>query len=397
MTRAYVINAAMIPFGKYPGRSAADLGREAVLAVMSESGLSHQHVQAVYVGRSFAGALDGQVTVPGQVALRGTGIEDLPVFNFDNACAAVPSALHFAMQSVRGGSHDLVLVLGTDKLYDERRMASMAALVGAMDVDEMGWMLDPDTLGGSVFMEHYYGRIAREYLERVGGSSADLAGVAVKNRAHAQLNPYAQYRNPLTLDEVLGAPMIAAPLTKLMCSPLTDGAVAFLVCSEAFRRRWSSGPAAQILACAVRSGLPDRGEEVPPVITRTSEQAFEEAGVGPADLDLVEVHEASAAGELIASEEIGLCRPGDGVALLRDGATRLGGRIPVNVSGGLLSRGHPGAATGGAQLVELVWQLQGRAGPRQVANARLGLAQSSGGLIGVEAASTAVTILAREE
>jgi len=397
MTAGYVIGAAMVPFGRYPDRSAAALGREAILSVLADSNVPRERIHAVYAGRSFAGAIDGQVSVPAQVALRGTGIGDVPVVNFDNACAAVPSALHFALAAVRTGTHDLVLVAGMDKLYATQRRASMAALVGAMDVDEMRWMLDPEILNGSVFMEHYYGRVARTYLERVGGSAADLAAVAVKNRGHASLNPFAQYREPLTIEAVLGAPMVADPLTKLMCSPLTDGATAMLVCSDAFRRGWNGAPAVRIAASAIRSGQPDRDADMKPVIARTAEQAYEEAGLGPKDLDLVEVHEASAAGELIASEELGLCGEREGVALLRDGASRLGGRVPINVSGGLLSRGHPGAATGGAQLVELVWQLQGRASGRQVENARVGLAQSSGGLIGMEAACTAITILARDD
>lgn len=393
MSNVYIAAAAMTPFGHRPNQSAASLGRAAVLSLLQASGTAPTAIQAVYVGRSFAGAIDHQVSVPGQVALRGTGIEDLPVFNFDNACAAVPSALHVAAGAVRSGQYHQVLVIGMDKLFATERRRSMEALIGAMDVDEMGWMLDSNAVNGSVFMETYYGRIAKEYMARTGATAADFAKVAVKNRAHAALNPMAQYRTPVSEAEVLASPLICDPLTKLMCSPLTDGAVAMLVVSEAVRQRGDSSlRSVRVLSSVVRSGLPQATSST--ALQRAAAQAYDEAGVGPEDLDLAEVHEASAVAELIATEEIGLAAPGEGAKLVRDGRTRLGGAVPVNTSGGLLSRGHPGAATGGAQLVELVWQLQGTCGNRQVDRARIGLAHSSGGLIGAEPACTGVTILA---
>jgi len=396
MTKAYVAGAAMIRFGKYPDRSTADLGREAARLALEQTGVQAQEIQAAYVGRSFGGFLDGQVSVPGQVALRGTGVEDVPVFNFDNACAACPTALHVATQAVRAGQYDLVLIVGMDKLFAPERRQSMRALFGAMDVEDMAWMgaaIEGDGPAGSIFMEHYYARLARRYLEDSGASPRDYARIAVKNRAHAGLNDFAQYRTPLTEEQVMASPMVADPLRTLMCSPLTDGAAAMVVCSERVRGRFGAA-AVEIAASALRSGRPERGGAAP-VLARAAGQAFEEAGVGPEDLDFVEVHDASSVAELIAIEDLGLAPRAEGVRLLRDGATGLGGAVPVNPSGGLLSRGHPGAATGASQLVELVWQLQGRAGARQVDGARIGLAHSSGGLIGDEAAMTAVTVLRR--
>jgi len=396
MTKAYVAGAAMIRFGKYPDRSTADLGREAARLALEQTGVQAQEIQAAYVGRSFGGFLDGQVSVPGQVALRGTGVEDVPVFNFDNACAACPTALHVATQAVRAGQYDLVLIVGMDKLFAPERRQSMRALFGAMDVEDMAWMgaaIEGDGPAGSIFMEHYYARLARRYLDDSGASPRDYARIAVKNRAHAGLNDFAQYRTPLTEEQVMASPMVADPLRTLMCSPLTDGAAAMVVCSERVRGRFGAA-AVEIAASALRSGRPERGGAAP-VLARAAGQAFEEAGVGPEDLDFVEVHDASSVAELIAIEDLGLAPRAEGVRLLRDGATGLGGAVPVNPSGGLLSRGHPGAATGASQLVELVWQLQGRAGARQVDGARIGLAHSSGGLIGDEAAMTAVTVLRR--
>ncbi|SLN71039.1 thiolase family protein [Oceanibacterium hippocampi] len=396
MGKAYIAAASMIPFGKYPDRTASDLGREAIGSLLEETGIETSAIEAVYAGRAFSSHIDGQVAVPGQVALAASGICDVPVFNIDNACAACPSALHLATQAIRAGQYEAVMVIGMDKLYATDRRRSMRALFGAMDVEKMAWMseaLDGDGKAGSIFMEHYYARIAREYLKNTGATERDLARIAVKNRKHASLNAVAQYRKPMTEEEVLASPVVAEPLRTLMCSPLTDGAAAFLVCSENAGKTFGL-PLVEVAASVVRSGMPQRGT-ADPVLARASARAFEEASIGPEDVDLAEVHDASAVAEMIAIEEIGLAPAGEAKRLLRDGDTALGGRIPVNSSGGLLSRGHPGAATGAAQLVELVWQLQERGGDRQVEKARVGLAQSSGGLVADEAAATAITILRR--
>ncbi len=388
----------MVRFGRYPNRSAAELGREAVTKLLKETGIGSGEIDAVYVGQSFSSVIDGQVSVPGQVALRGTGIEDLPVFNFENACASAPTALHCASQAVRAGQYRIALVLGMDKLYAVDRDQSMTALFGALDVQDNAWMLkrkQETGSWGSIFMDNYYAKLAREYLQNSGATKRDLAAVAVKNRRHAQLNPFAQYQEPISEEDVLNATMIAEPLTRLMCSPLTDGAAAMLVMSDEARKKLG-GPAVRIVSTAIRSGHPVRGA-VEHVITRTSKQAFEEAGLGPKDIDLAELHDASAVAELTASEWIGFSPEGDAARMIREGETALGGSLPINASGGLLSRGHPGAATGAAQIVELVWQLQGRAGKRQVEGARVGLAHSAGGRVGDETACTAITILTRED
>jgi acetyl-CoA acetyltransferase len=387
----------MVRFGRHPNRSAAELGREAVLNLLQDAGISSDEIDAVYVGRSFASVIDGQVSVSGQVALRGTGIEDLPVINFENACASAPTALHCASQAIRAGQYRIALVIGMDKLYAVDRDQSMTALFGALDVQDNAWMLkrkQETGSWGSIFMDNYYAKLAREYLQNSGATKRDLAAVAVKNRRHANLNQFAQYQELITEEEVLNATMIAEPLTRLMCSPLTDGAAAMLVMSSDAQKKLG-GHAVRIASTAIRSGHPVRGAAAH-VITRTAKQAFEEAGLGPDDIDLAELHDASAVAELTASEWIGLSREGDGARLVRDGVSTLGGSLPINVSGGLLSRGHPGAATGAAQIVELVWQLQGRAGKRQVENARVGLAHSAGGRVGDETACTAITILIRD-
>lgn len=395
MGEAYIHSAAMTRFGKYPDKSAADLGREAILELLRATDIPAASIGAAFFGRSFSSAFDGQLTIAGQVALRGTGIGSIPVFNLDNACTATPSALACAVQFVKGGVHDVVLVVGMDKLFSRDRKTSMRSLVGAMDYGEMSYLLSEDSAAPgskSVIMDHYYARIADAYLTASGATVEDLARVSVKNRMHASHNPYAQYREPISEEEVLQSPDIAHPLTKLMCSPLSDGAGALLVVSEAVRRKLG-GPCARVAATAVQRGLPEALPDDLPLTTRVARRAYEEAGITPGDIDLAEVHDASAAAELIAVEQLELCPAGGAVAMLRDGRSSLGGSVPVNVSGGLLSRGHPGAGTSAAQLVEIVWQLQGSAGSRQVEGARIGIAQSSGGHIGSEPASVAITIL----
>jgi len=247
-------------------------------------------------------------------------------------------------------------------------------------------------LTSSPFME-VYARMTDLYLERSGGSARDLAQVSAKNHRHAVANPKAQYREAVTVEQVLASRVVAAPLTLLMCSPVADGAAALVLAAPEVARRLGV-PAVRVRASVLGSGR-DRTLDEPSVAERVAQAAYEQAGVGPGDLDVLEVHDAAATAELQLYEELGLCRPGEGPKLLASGATALGGRVPVNPSGGLLARGHPIGATGAGQLVELVDQLRGRCGPRQVEGAELALAENGGGFLGSDAAATVVTILSR--
>ena len=241
----------------------------------------------------------------------------------------------------------------------------------------------------SFFMDVYAG-IARDYQARSGATAEDFADVAAKNSAHGALNP-TQYRRALTRSEVLGSRVVAPPMTMLMCSPIADGAAALVL--RAADRVSSSDGVVRIRACALGSGR--AGGSGMPLEQRTAAAAYAQAGLGPGDLDVVEVHDAASPNELIMYEELGLCGLGEGPKLLASGATALGGRVPVNPDGGLVSRDHPVGATGCAQLVELVTQLRGRAGARQVPQARVGLAENAGGYLHPDAAACVVTILSR--
>jgi len=245
-----------------------------------------------------------------------------------------------------------------------------------------------------MFMD-IYAAAARSHMQKYGTTARQFAAVAAKNSFHGSMNPRAQFQELMTIDEVLAAPMIAEPLTRPMCSPIGDGAAAVIVMSERAARERGVRAPVRVVTMVLHSGW-DHGMDEPGTVEVCAQEAFEDAGLGPQDVHVMECHDASAPAELIAYESIGLCAKGESGKLIDSGATKLGGRIPVNTSGGLLRKGHPVGATGIAQIVELTEQLQGRSGKRQVANARVGLAHNGGGAIGTDAAAMCVTILQRD-
>lgn len=408
-TKAIVAGVGMTPFGKFLERGLKSLGAEAVKAALEDAGVDARDIQAAYVGNAAAGVITGQESIRGQVILRSIGIGKIPVVNVENACASASTALNQAAAMITAGLYDCVLALGVEKLYDEDKKKSFAAFTGAVDVEmarEFMAALQASAAakGGkeaasgagekrSMFMD-IYAAVARAHMERYGTTVEQFAMVSAKNSRHGHLNPRAQFREELTVEEVLAAPVVAEPLTRPMCSPIGDGAAACVLVSEKKAKELGITNPVRIVSSVLRSGW-DRSFDEPDAATLCAEEAFEEAGIGPEDLDVVELHDATAPGEIIAYEAIGLCEKGEGGKLAESGATSLGGRIPVNTSGGLLRKGHPVGATGIAQIVELTEQLQGRSGPRQVEGARVGLAHNGGGALGADVAAMCVTILAR--
>ncbi|MGC9538867.1 thiolase family protein [Streptomyces sp. UG1] len=398
MQNAYVAGAATTRFGKFPGATVRSLTEEAVAAALADAGMTARDIEAVYFGNAADGVLSGQEMIRGQAALRHTGLLGVPIVNVENACASSSTAFHLAVAAVDSGSVDVALAVGAEKLTHPDKTRSFAAIGAAVDLlqlDELkawsrsGTPENADDSKKSFFMDIYAAN-TRAYMARTGATREDFAEVAVKSHRHASLNPNAQYRTPVTAEEVLTSRMVSDPLTLLMCSPIGDGSAAIVVCSPR-RARSLPGPAVRVRASVLVSGSDRPNAE--PAAARASAAAYERAGLGPQDLDVVEVHDAAAPAELMVYEELGLCGPGEGPALLKSGATALGGRLPVNPSGGLLSRGHPLGATGCAQLVELTGQLRGRCGPRQVPGARVALAENGGGFLGTDPAAMVVTIL----
>jgi acetyl-CoA acetyltransferase len=340
--------------------------------------------------------------VRGQIVLRECGIGGIPVVNVENACASASTALHLAWQAVAGGFYECVLALGMEKLYHPDKARSFAALAGAVDVELLAQIKEalgsmrgsPEKSGEkrSLFMD-VYAAAARQHMARYGTTVEQFAAIAAKNSFHGSLNPRAQYQEAHTVAEVLASPIIAAPLTRLMCSPIGDGAAAAIVVSEhALKRLRSNGPPVRIAASVLGTGR-DRAAEEPDPVAAVARGAYEQAGLGPEDVSLAEVHDATAPAELMIYEELGLCAEGDGGRFVDAGETKLGGRCPVNTSGGLIAKGHPVGATGLAQIVEVVEQLRGRAGRRQVPGARVGLTENAGGAVRGDPAAVAVHIL----
>jgi acetyl-CoA acetyltransferase len=404
---AVIAGVGMTAFGKHLETGLKALGAEAVQAAIDDAGIEPRQIEAAWVGNAAAGLVTGQECIRGQVILRSIGLGKLPVVNVENACASASTALNQAAAMVTAGLYDIVLALGVEKLYHVDKKKSFAAFSGAVDVEAMqaimeGLRKNASQSGAkaassgagekrSMFMD-IYAAMARNHMKAYGTTAEQFAAVSSKNSFHGSLNPRAQFREAMTVKEVLAAPMIAEPLTRPMCSPIGDGAAAVVLVSERKARELGISQPVKVVASVLHSGW-DHAIEEPGTVELCSREAFEEAGLGPDDLDVVECHDASAPAEITAYESIGLCKKGEGGPLVDSGATRLGGRIPVNTSGGLLRKGHPVGATGIAQIVELSEQLQGRSERRQVEGARVALAHNGGGNIGADAAAMCVTIL----
>jgi acetyl-CoA acyltransferase len=406
MTGVQIVGAAMTRFGKFPDATIRSLAEEAVSGALADAGLQASDVGMVFFSNAVAGILTGQEMIRGQVALRHTGLLGTPIVNVENACASASTAFQLAVTAVQSGSVDVALAVGAEKLTHEDKAKSFGAIGTAVDLlqldDLKRWAAagsagsplpeGAEADGGkrSFFMDIYAAN-TRSYMDETGATAEDFAQVAVKSHDHAALNPNAQYRTPVTVEEVLASRTISSPLTLLMCSPIGDGAAAVVVCSQERARRLEAD-AVRVRSCALVSGT-DRAAGEPGAVERAAARAYERAGVGPEDLDVLEIHDAAAPAELMTYEELGLCGPGEAPGLLRSGETRLGGRRVVNPSGGLLSKGHPIGATGCGQIVELADQLRGRCGQRQVDGARVALAENGGGFLGRDAAAMVVTVL----
>jgi len=393
-------------------RNMKSLVAEAVNGALSDAGVTKEQLQGAWVGNAAQGVMTGQECVRGQVVLRAMGIGGIPVVNVENACASSATALNGAWAMVALGEMDVALVIGMEKMYHEDRAKVIQGFIGGMDVETVAEFLEAskkeeerilkerEARGEktkeksgqrTVFMDAYaWG--ARRHMEKYGTTQRHLAMISSKNHFHSSMNPLAQYQTTYTVEEVLASPEVAWPLTRLMCSPIGDGAAAAIVCSDKFARKIGARHTAEIAACMLASGE-DREKHEDSVLMRLGRKAYEKAGIGPEDIDVAEVHDATAFGELSTVEQLGFCPIGEGGPFAEAGHTTLGGKIPVNVSGGLESQGHPVGATGCRQVVELYWHLTGRAGKRQVKGAKVGLGQNAGGSVGFTEAALSVTIL----
>lgn len=376
---AAIIGIGITKFGRQPDRTIVSLGVEAGLVALQDAAVNHLAVDTGFFANALGARMFGDTTI-GQNVFAELGIKRIPVVNIENACASGSTAFYLALQAINAGQSDVALVIGAEKMC-----VPDAGLIdsGKAELETQLGMVTPAG----------FAMRAQRHMYTYGTTREQLAAVTVKSRRHAALNPLAQFRKPETVEQVLSSPTIADPLSRSQCCPIADGGAALLLASDEYAARFER--AIRVDAAVLTSGSYENQGDMTQWETdqRTAAMAYDKAGIGPNDIDIVECHDAFTIAEILHYEGLGLCKPGEGGDLVESGATSLGGRIPVNVSGGLLSRGHPVAATGVAQLVELVSQLRHEAGPRQVDNCRTGLAHCMGGDRAGDAKSCTVAVL----
>lgn len=373
-----IAGVGMIPFGKYPDRLVEELGRDAVIDAFHDCSATRDDVQETFVGSVFAGGGIGQ-----RIA-KLTGMSGMPITNIENACASGSTALRNGWLAVASGQVDVALVVGVDKLSG----SSGPLIVTGGDRDA----------AAGLTMPALYAMRAQAYMQKYGVGIAEIAGVVVKNRANASMNSHSYFRQPVDLDAVLNSAMVAEPLTLYQCCPKVDGASAVILVAGERAKKFTDSPvrivASQLCSGSFRPGYRDFAS--PEISVRAAREAYELAGLGPEDIDVAEIHDAFSISELLYYEALQFCPEGEATKFLRDGSSSLGGALPVNTSGGLIAKGHPPGATGLAQVHEVVTQLRGRAGDRQVKGARTGLVHcTGGGVSGYDHASASIHVLAR--
>lgn len=411
MEDVYIIGVGMNRFGKYPGGTVRTMAEDVIGEALADAGIGKKDLQACFFANTFWGMFDDQHSIRGQVVFRGMGIDKIPVTNVENACAGASTALHLAYTGIRAGMFDVAIAVGSEKLTNPDKAKSLGAYSRCMDVEnfdrQIALLLEygkdlkirlpegetPPGTGRSVFMDAY-AMMARWHMSTYGSTQRQMAVIASKNHFHSSLNPKAQYQNLMSVEEVLADAPVTYPLTRGMCAPVGDGAAAAIVCSGSYLKKLGGARPVKILASVLGQGA-DRDLDGEDIGERLAKRAYEVSGLGPEDMDMAELHDATAYGELHQTEAMGFCAPGEGGPYAESGATRLGGARPINTSGGLESRGHPIGASGLAQIHELTLQLRGEAGKRQVEGARIALAENGGGSIGVEEASMCVHILGK--
>lgn len=369
-----IIGAATSKFGELWGASPRSLARLVVASALADSGLTREHIQALFVGNMLSGMLGGQEHLG---AFFAEELElPVPAFKIEGACASGGLALHNAVNSILAGQYETVVVLGVEKMTDHKPEDVATALMGAGN--------DPERMAGATF-PGLYALLARAHMEKFGTTEEHMAAVAVKNHFHANLNPNAHFHMPLTVEKVMKSAKISDPLKLLDCSPISDGAAAVVLTASSGNMVTGSKQAIHIVSSAVATdtlGVAERMSLTELASTRlASEKAFAQAGIGPKDIDVAEVHDCFTIAEILAMEDIGFFRKGEAADAIASQQTTLGKTkgIVVNTSGGLKGCGHPVGATGVKQVVELVEQLRGTASERQVTGAKIGLAHNVGG------------------
>ena len=364
-----IVGLGMIKFGRYPEKGVQELAAQACLLALKDADMSMKDLEIFISGNLYqAGAMLGQRI------LREIGQTGIPVINVANACATGSTAFREAYMSIASGAYDTAIAVGSEQM-------GKMGLLGGGGGGGGGGGISPEGIVGSGLMPAVFGQAGAEHMRQYGTTAEHFAKIAVKNHKHSMHNPYSQYQVEMSLEDVMNARLVAWPNTLYMCCPTGDGAAAIVLTSMEKAKQHTTVPIKVAASVLTSDPWSERDLTLPDVNTLTrnaAKQAFEKAGVGPGDLNLVELHDCFATAELLHYENLGLCEPGGAGRLIDEGETYVGGRIPVNPSGGLLSKGHPLGATGVANICEVAWHLRGEAGNRQVEGAKVGLAHVIG-------------------
>jgi benzoylsuccinyl-CoA thiolase BbsB subunit len=379
MREVAVIGVGSTVFGKLPDRLVKDMGADAVWAAIDDAGISPKDIQVAYGATSFG------ANVIGERILSVAGIADIEVNNVENACVGGANAFRGAWWSVASGQYDVALAVGVESMT--------TTIAGKLITPE------PNDLNGDLgnSAPAHFAMSMRRHMEKYGTTLEQFAQVSVKNHRNGCLNPYSQYKKELSVEEILNSREIVNPITLLQCCPNTDGSSAAIMVPLSMAKKYTSKKPVTVIASLMRmGGFEYNWKElaVSEMSVRGAKEAYEMAGCGPEDIDVCECHDAFAYCEIAHYEELGLCPEGEGGRFVMEGNADIDGKVAVNPSGGLLSRGHPVAATGVMQIAELVWQLRGEAGQRQVPGAKIGLAHTLGGEVAfLESGAVAIHIL----
>ncbi len=403
-----VIGVGMTRFGKFLDKSIKDLVKEAVEEALGDAGVRKEEIEAAYVGNAVAGLITGQEMIRGHVVLSAMGIDSIPIYNVESACASSSAAFNLGWTAVAAGVHDCVLVVGFEKLFHQDKMRSFQALGTAVDLEKyMDYFKEAEkrsTSGDrivsegsgkqrSIFMD-MYAFLIKEYMRKYGLTREHFAMLAVKSHKNGALNPHAQYQKEVTLKEVLESGDVVYPLTRMMCSPIGDGASAAILCKKSMVSKFTAQPV-WVAGSVVGSGkISFEGGDS--VTKRLGPKVFEAAGIGPEDIDVIEVHDATSPSEIMFLIELGICPGDEAVEWIEEGHMEISGKMPTNPSGGLATKGHPIGATGCGMIYEIVKQLRGEAGRRQIPDRpKVGMTHNGGGILGIDAASMALHIFKR--
>ncbi|MFK7967539.1 MAG: thiolase family protein [Burkholderiaceae bacterium] len=361
MSHAYVIGVGLTKFGRHPERTVESLAAEAIIRAVKDAEVSWKDVQQMY------GCHVNQGVAAGQRIIKEVGPTGIPVLNVENCSAAASTGIREASMAVRSGEMDLVVVAGFEKM-------AHGVLLNVIPEDS------PDVATGATVLPMRFALMGQKHSDLFGTTNEQFADVSVKNRRHAVHNPNAQFQREVTREDVLGSRMITDPITLFQCSPSTDGAAAVVICNDTYLKKRGPQRAIRLVASGLVSDIEEQAHNMYDLnmVSDNVKGVYERAGLGPDDLDVVETHDCFSVAEILAYEKLGLCPEGEGGHLLDEGATTIGGRIPVNPSGGLIGKGHPLGATGAGQIAEIVTQLRGEAGSRQVERARIGLTSNMG-------------------